>query len=103
MRPELNFVYILAVGFIVKRILNSYSLPFSVNVMRYGDLELFLSGLECSNLIPTFQQHQVTFADFLKMSDHDLMQVSGIFYYFACNVCYPIQIIHVIVISWNEW
>jgi len=41
----------------------------------YGELELFLSGLDLGNLIETFQQNQVTFAQFLRMTDADLQQV----------------------------
>ena len=42
----------------------------------YGDLEIFLSGLELGNYIQLFQRNDVTFPAFLRMTDHDLQQVN---------------------------
>ena len=44
-------------------------------IYTYGDLEMFLSGLELGDLIPVFQNNNITFQGFLKMTDHDLQQV----------------------------
>ncbi|XP_077985257.1 ankyrin repeat, SAM and basic leucine zipper domain-containing protein 1-like [Glandiceps talaboti] len=43
--------------------------------IRYGDLELFLCGLELGHLVPLFQDHQITFPAFLRMNDHDLEKI----------------------------
>lgn len=45
------------------------------STISYGDLELFLSGLELGKLIPLFQDHKVKFADLLRMTDGDLQKV----------------------------
>lgn len=42
---------------------------------RYGDLELFLFGLELGHLVPLFQNQQVSFDGFLKLTDTDLQQI----------------------------
>ncbi|KAK3585906.1 hypothetical protein CHS0354_038442 [Potamilus streckersoni] len=42
---------------------------------KYGELELFLAGLELGHLVPLFQQQQVEFADFLRMTDEDLIKM----------------------------
>lgn len=42
---------------------------------RYGDLELFLCGLELSSLVPVFQQHQINLSALLRMRDYDLEKV----------------------------
>ena len=42
---------------------------------KYGDLELFLCGLELGSLVPLFQQHQVDFGALLRMRDCDLEKV----------------------------
>ncbi|XP_074646008.1 ankyrin repeat, SAM and basic leucine zipper domain-containing protein 1-like [Tubulanus polymorphus] len=42
---------------------------------HFGELELFLSGLELSDYIPLFHQHHVTFSSFLRMTDNDLKQI----------------------------
>ena len=44
-------------------------------LVKFGELEMFLSGLDLTSLIPTFQQHQVTFTTFLRLTDVDLQQV----------------------------
>ena len=41
----------------------------------YGDLELFLSGLQLGDLIPVFQEQDVSFPRFLQLTDKDLLQV----------------------------
>ena len=46
------------------------------SVCTYGDLEIFLSGLELSSYIQLFQRNLVTFPAFLRMTDHDLQQVN---------------------------
>ncbi|XP_013775004.2 ankyrin repeat, SAM and basic leucine zipper domain-containing protein 1-like isoform X1 [Limulus polyphemus] len=43
--------------------------------MRFGDLEMFLSSLELSALIPVFHDHQINFHDLLLMTEHDLEKV----------------------------
>ena len=40
-----------------------------------GDLELFLMGLQLSELIPKFRLHKVEFAQLLSMTDHDLQMI----------------------------
>ncbi|KAL3852839.1 hypothetical protein ACJMK2_016454 [Sinanodonta woodiana] len=42
---------------------------------KNGELELFLTGLELSHLVQLFQQQQVEFADFLRMTDEDLIKM----------------------------
>ena len=44
-------------------------------VTQYGELEMLLAGLELGNLIPLFQEHDVSFEDVLRMSDQDLVKV----------------------------
>ncbi|CAH1265806.1 ASZ1 [Branchiostoma lanceolatum] len=39
---------------------------------RYGDLEMFLYGLQLGHLVPVFQEHAVTFADLLKIKAEEL-------------------------------
>jgi hypothetical protein len=41
----------------------------------YGDLELFLAGLQLSHLASLFQDHEVKFTDMLSMSDGDLEDI----------------------------
>ena len=43
--------------------------------VRYGDLDLFLLGLQLGDLLPLFQSHRVKFSDLLSMTDRDLEQV----------------------------
>ena len=43
--------------------------------VRYGDLDLFLLGLQLGDLLPLFQNHRVKFSDLLSMTDRDLEQV----------------------------
>lgn len=47
--------------------------PSSVNSgsMQYGDLELFLTGLQLGHLVPLFQSHRVKFSSVLSMNDKD--------------------------------
>eukprot|EP00794_Sanderia_malayensis_P007117 gene7117-7921_t len=41
----------------------------------YGDLELFLYGLELGHLVKIFRAHQLTFQDFLKITDEELTTI----------------------------
>ena len=43
--------------------------------VRYGDLELFLTGIKLGDLVPLFRQHQLQFSDLLSVTDRDLEQV----------------------------
>lgn len=43
--------------------------------VRYGDLELFLFGLELGHLVPLFQAQQISFDSFLQLNDADLQQI----------------------------
>ena len=43
--------------------------------VRYGDLDIFLLGLQLGDLLPLFQSHRVKFSDLLSMTDRDLEQV----------------------------
>jgi len=40
-----------------------------------GDLELFLTGIGLSSLIPLFKQHHISFTEFLRLTDSDLQKV----------------------------
>ncbi|XP_006816395.1 ankyrin repeat, SAM and basic leucine zipper domain-containing protein 1-like [Saccoglossus kowalevskii] len=40
--------------------------------VRYGELELFLCGLELAHLVPLFQEQEITFSTFLRLNDADL-------------------------------
>ncbi|CAK8674917.1 unnamed protein product [Clavelina lepadiformis] len=51
---------------------------------RYGQLELFLCGLELSHLIPKFHEHDVRFEQLLSVTDKDL-SVIGISQFGARN------------------
>ena len=42
---------------------------------QYGDMEVFLLGLQLEDILPIFQQHQIDFAILLSMTDDDLKQV----------------------------
>ena len=42
---------------------------------QYGDMEVFLLGLQLEVILPIFQQHQIDFAILLSMTDNDLKQV----------------------------
>lgn len=43
--------------------------------VRYGDLELFLTGIKLGDLVPLFRQHQLQFSDLLSVTDRDLEQM----------------------------
>lgn len=43
---------------------------------QYGDLEIFLLGLQLESILPLFQKHGVNFAMLLTMTDSDLKQVN---------------------------
>lgn len=43
--------------------------------LRYGDLELFLFGLELGHLVPLFQAQEISFDGFLQLTDTDLQQI----------------------------
>jgi ankyrin repeat/SAM/basic leucine zipper domain-containing protein 1 len=44
-------------------------------VLVYGELELFLAGLDLAHLIPVFRQQLVSFQTFLRLTDVDLMRI----------------------------
>ena len=41
----------------------------------YGELELFLCGLDLSHLVPLFQSQHVEFKTFLRLTEEDLIKV----------------------------
>lgn len=43
--------------------------------IQYGDLEMFLLGLQLGDLLPLFKEHRVTFSTLLSMTEEDLEQV----------------------------
>ena len=43
--------------------------------IQYGDLELYMSGLDLAQFIPTFPEHHVNFDFLLKVTDDDLKQI----------------------------
>ena len=43
--------------------------------MRYGELELFLCGLDLSDLIQLVHSHRIEFPTFLRMTEEDLINV----------------------------
>lgn len=43
--------------------------------MIYGELELFLTGLGLNHLVQLFQEQQVDFDMFLRMTDEDFIKV----------------------------
>ncbi|KAL9973262.1 hypothetical protein ACROYT_G019691 [Oculina patagonica] len=43
--------------------------------MKYGDLEMFLCGLELTQLLPKFQEHKLTFDEFLNLTEKELDQM----------------------------
>lgn len=47
----------------------------SKDFVRVGELELFLSGVDCSDLIPKFVEHQLEFHDLLVMDDSELEKI----------------------------
>uniref|UniRef100_K1REN2 Ankyrin repeat, SAM and basic leucine zipper domain-containing protein 1 n=1 Tax=Magallana gigas TaxID=29159 RepID=K1REN2_MAGGI len=48
----------------------------SKKAMIYGELELFLTGLGLNHLVQLFQEQQVDFDMFLRMTDEDLIKVN---------------------------
>lgn len=44
--------------------------------MIYGELELFLTGQGLNHLVQLFQEQQVDFDMFLRMTDEDLIKVN---------------------------
>lgn len=68
---------------------------FSFNRLeRYGELELFLHGLELGSFIELFHRHQVSFHQLLQLTDSDLEKVSiffNILNYLSCihKMLYP--------------
>ena len=50
------------------------------NVSNYGDLELFLAGIDLSSFVPLFKQQGVSFPMFLRLTDSDLQKVCLDFY-----------------------
>ncbi|GFQ90271.1 ankyrin repeat, SAM and basic leucine zipper domain-containing protein 1 [Trichonephila clavata] len=47
----------------------------SKNFVRIGEMELFLSGIDCSDCIPKFIEHQLEFHDLLVMDDSELEKI----------------------------
>jgi hypothetical protein len=47
---------------------------------KYGDLEVFLFGLDLGNLREVFQSHQVDFPLLLTMNEEDLANVGCFFF-----------------------
>lgn len=43
--------------------------------IKYGDLELFLHGLELGYLVPKFQEHQLQFPDLLKLTEKEMIEI----------------------------
>lgn len=44
--------------------------------MKYGELELFLCGLELGSFVYKFQEQHVDFPTFLRMTDEDFIKVN---------------------------
>jgi len=42
---------------------------------KFGELEMFLHGLDLGSLVDIFQQNQITFQDFLKIEEDDLVKI----------------------------
>ena len=57
--------------------INTPSYRASASPQTYGDLELFLLGLQLRELIGVFKAHNMSFADLLSLTDQDLEKVSG--------------------------
>jgi len=49
--------------------------PAESKFVSYGDLELFLHGLELGDVISKFQEHKISFAELLKLTDSDLVTI----------------------------
>lgn len=47
-----------------------------LRAMIYGELELFLTGLGLNHLVQLFQEQQVDFDMFLRMTDEDFIKVN---------------------------
>lgn len=47
----------------------------SQSVIKYGELELFLCGLDLSQYVGLFQQHHLDFTTVLRMNDEDLIKM----------------------------
>lgn len=45
------------------------------SVVKYGELELFLCGLDLSDYVNLFQQQHVDFSIIMRMTDEDLIKV----------------------------
>ncbi|XP_047122383.1 ankyrin repeat, SAM and basic leucine zipper domain-containing protein 1 isoform X1 [Hydra vulgaris] len=43
--------------------------------VKYGDLELFLHGLEMGHLVILFQEHNLNFTDMLKMTEEEMIEI----------------------------
>ena len=61
----------------------------------YGELELFLCGLDLSQFVPLFQSQHVEFNTFLRLTEEDLIKVKltiGASYDFMCiNICWTLR------------
>ena len=56
----------------------------------YGELELFLCGLDLNQLVPLFQAQHVEFSTFLRLTEEDLIKVpylAKVFGHFNCLAC----------------
>ncbi|KAF6031090.1 hypothetical protein EB796_010566 [Bugula neritina] len=42
---------------------------------KFGDVEIFLHGMELSSLIPCFQQHSITMSHLLSITDEELVKI----------------------------
>ena len=47
----------------------------SISVHKFGDIEVFLYGLELSSLIPRFREHNITMEHLLIITDDELIKV----------------------------
>ena len=49
----------------------------TVDCQQYGELDVFILGLQLEDLLPTFKRHHINFTALLTMTDEDLKQVCG--------------------------
>jgi len=47
----------------------------SAQYVKYGDIELFLYGLELGQLIPLMQEHHLQFEDLLKLTEKEMIEI----------------------------
>lgn len=48
---------------------------FSAKYVKYGDLELFLYGLELGQLIPLMKEHHLQFEDLIKLTENEMIEI----------------------------